>query len=63
MVWPNLINWLAHLNPDRQYYLGSPMQIGETLLPLGVGHDFKCFVDHWEEFPFVELPTRVVDFP
>ncbi|KAJ6190072.1 hypothetical protein N7519_000093 [Penicillium mononematosum] len=35
MVWPNLINWLAHLNPDRQYYLGSPMQIGETLFGYG----------------------------
>lgn len=35
MVWPNLISWLAHLDPDRHYYLGSPMQIGETLFGYG----------------------------
>ncbi|KAJ6089302.1 hypothetical protein N7467_004518 [Penicillium canescens] len=35
MVWPNLVNWLSHLDNTRQYYLGSPMQIGETLFGYG----------------------------
>ncbi|KAJ5348227.1 uncharacterized protein N7506_001480 [Penicillium brevicompactum] len=35
MVWPNLVNWLSHLDHERQYYLGSPMQIGDVLFGYG----------------------------
>lgn len=35
MVWPNLVNWLAHLDHHRNYYLGSPMQIGDVLFGYG----------------------------
>jgi len=35
VVWPNLINWLAHLDHNRPYYLGSPMQIGDILFAYG----------------------------
>jgi hypothetical protein len=35
MVWPNLVNWLSLLDPDRQHYLGSPMQIGDVLFGYG----------------------------
>ncbi|KAJ5937021.1 hypothetical protein N7466_003471 [Penicillium verhagenii] len=35
IVWQNLVNWLAHLDHTRSYYLGSPMQIGETLFGYG----------------------------
>ncbi|KAJ5112057.1 hypothetical protein N7532_000102 [Penicillium argentinense] len=35
VVWPNLINWLAHLDHTRSYYIGSPMQIGDILFAYG----------------------------
>lgn len=35
IVWQNLVNWLAHLDYTRSYYLGSPMQIGEMLFGYG----------------------------
>lgn len=35
IVWQNLVNWLAHLDHNRSYYMGSPMQIGETLFGYG----------------------------
>lgn len=35
IVWPNLINWLAHLDHTRSYYIGSPMQIGDILFAYG----------------------------
>ncbi|KAJ5689808.1 hypothetical protein N7462_004200 [Penicillium macrosclerotiorum] len=35
MVWPNLVNWLAHLDHTRSYYIGSPMQIGDVLFAYG----------------------------
>ncbi|KAJ5691658.1 hypothetical protein N7488_012393 [Penicillium malachiteum] len=35
IVWQNLVNWLDHLEHTRTYYLGSPMQIGETLFGYG----------------------------
>ncbi|CAI7639937.1 unnamed protein product [Penicillium glandicola] len=34
-VMPDAKCWLGHLNPERQYYLGSPMQIGDTLFGYG----------------------------
>ncbi|KAJ5587971.1 uncharacterized protein N7459_003736 [Penicillium hispanicum] len=35
VVWPNLGNWLARLDHTHSYYLGSPMQIGDTLFGYG----------------------------
>ncbi|KAJ5533685.1 hypothetical protein N7494_010237 [Penicillium frequentans] len=35
IVWQNLVNWLAHLDHTRSYYLGSPMQIGDILFGYG----------------------------
>lgn len=35
VVWPNLVNWLAQLHHEHNYYLGSPMQIGEVLFGYG----------------------------
>ncbi|CAI7637558.1 unnamed protein product [Penicillium bialowiezense] len=35
MVWPNLVDWLSRLDHERQYYLGSPMQIGDVLFGYG----------------------------
>ena len=35
VVWPNLVNWLAHFDHTRTYYLGSPMQIGDMLFGYG----------------------------
>lgn len=35
IVWQNLVNWVAHLDHTRGYYLGSPMQIGEMLFGYG----------------------------
>lgn len=35
IVWQNLVNWLAHLDHTRSYYLGSPMQIDEMLFGYG----------------------------
>ncbi|KAJ5260513.1 hypothetical protein N7478_012118 [Penicillium angulare] len=35
VVWQNMINWLQHLDHTRSYYLGSPMQIGDTLFAYG----------------------------
>lgn len=35
MVWQNLVNWLAHLDHTRSYYLGSPMQQDQMLFGYG----------------------------
>lgn len=35
IVWQNLVNWLARLDHNQDYYIGSPMQIGETLFAYG----------------------------
>ncbi|KAJ5086271.1 hypothetical protein NUU61_007578 [Penicillium alfredii] len=35
IVWQNVITWLAHLDWNRPYYLGSPMQIGDMLFAYG----------------------------
>jgi hypothetical protein len=44
MIWKNLVGWLAHLDSERQYYLGSPMQIGETLFGYGGA---GIVLSHW----------------
>ncbi|KAL1971358.1 hypothetical protein VTN77DRAFT_310 [Rasamsonia byssochlamydoides] len=40
LMWPNLIAWLAQLDPDRPLYLGCQMQIGEIVF----GHGGSGFV-------------------
>ncbi|KAF7592387.1 hypothetical protein BBP40_000305 [Aspergillus hancockii] len=35
VVWPNLVAWLSQLNHSQPYYLGSPMQIGDTTFAYG----------------------------
>ncbi|CAL5869964.1 uncharacterized protein PFLUO_LOCUS4197 [Penicillium psychrofluorescens] len=35
VTWPNLANWLAHLDHTDPYYIGSPMQIGNELFAYG----------------------------
>lgn len=35
VTWPNLANWLAHLDHTEPYYIGSPMQIGNELFAYG----------------------------
>ncbi|KAJ5808959.1 hypothetical protein N7474_010228 [Penicillium riverlandense] len=35
LAWPNLVNWLAHLDHNEPYYIGSPMQIGNELFAYG----------------------------
>ncbi|KAI2790386.1 hypothetical protein POX_d05897 [Penicillium oxalicum] len=35
IVWPNLITWLSRLNHTQTHYLGSQMQIGDTLFAHG----------------------------
>ncbi|KAJ5162489.1 hypothetical protein N7492_007881 [Penicillium capsulatum] len=37
VVWPNLADWLHRFDPTRPFYLGSPMQIGETVFGHGGG--------------------------
>jgi hypothetical protein len=35
VIWPNLAAWLSQLNHTQPYYLGSPMQIGDTTFAYG----------------------------
>ena len=39
-VWENLVTWLAQFDPQRPYYLGNQMQIGDVLF----GHGGSGFV-------------------
>lgn len=35
IFWPNLVSWLSLLDHTEDYYLGYPMQIGETIFAYG----------------------------
>jgi hypothetical protein len=61
-MWPNLLGWLAHFNPEDMLYLGNQMQIGPSLFAHGgsgfvLSHaaihalvDFhKLHVEEWDE--------------
>ncbi|KAJ5782535.1 hypothetical protein N7457_004309 [Penicillium paradoxum] len=34
-IWPNLLGWLAHFNPEKAFYLGNQMQIGSNVFAHG----------------------------
>ncbi|OKL57733.1 hypothetical protein UA08_07235 [Talaromyces atroroseus] len=34
-LWPNLVAWLSQLDPQRDWYLGFPMQIGDIIFAYG----------------------------
>lgn len=34
-LWPNLVTWLSHLDHEQDWYLGYPMQIGDTVFAYG----------------------------
>lgn len=61
-IWPNLLGWLSHFNPEDRLYLGNQMQIGANLFAHGgsgfvLSHaamhsvaDFHALhVDEWEK--------------
>uniref|UniRef100_A0A093VH81 N-acetylgalactosaminide beta-1,3-galactosyltransferase n=1 Tax=Talaromyces marneffei PM1 TaxID=1077442 RepID=A0A093VH81_TALMA len=35
IFWPNLVEWLSQLNHEQDWYLGFPMQIGNTIFAYG----------------------------
>ncbi|OQE44151.1 hypothetical protein PENCOP_c002G04780 [Penicillium coprophilum] len=60
-IWPNVLEWLAHFNPEDKLYLGNQMQIGDNLFAHGgsgfvLSHaaihavaDFhKLHIDEWD---------------
>lgn len=60
-IWPNLLAWLAHFDPDTPLYLGNQMQIGSNLFAHGgsgfvlsraamhaVAEYHKAHVEEWD---------------
>ncbi|KAJ5812914.1 hypothetical protein N7447_009937 [Penicillium robsamsonii] len=60
-IWPNVLGWLSHFNPEDRLYLGNQMQIGDSLFAHGgsgfvLSHaaihavaDFhKLHIDEWD---------------
>lgn len=35
VIWPNLLGWLAHLDPTEPHYIGAETQIGEVIFAHG----------------------------
>ncbi|KAF3401393.1 hypothetical protein DPV78_005689 [Talaromyces pinophilus] len=60
-LWPNLVTWLSQLDHEQDWYLGYPMQIGDTIFAYG-GSGFvisnpvmRKMVQYLDEKPQTEI--------
>lgn len=60
-LWPNLVTWLSRLDYEQDWYLGYPMQIGDTIFAYG-GSGFvisnpvmRKMVQYLDEKPQTEI--------